>query len=235
MILLSVLRVLAAAVVVASMTGPVTFAQEVETELQITTKGNVTDVRVTGKGTYTDVIEEVLRLRQRGSDADEDVLGLIARERDSLPPPYYLEAARRSCQADPAAAFDWLSLYSVRARYDALRCTDETAMANVAGTLMALQFPECQARLQDRQLQLERVEATLARDDLFSGTSSPWWICSGGMSVIISQLDNATGDTPTGPESQADDWLKPASTWEAIRINLVVEGKASLEKHKAAR
>ena len=55
---------------------------------------------------------------------------------------------------DPEKASYIFALTGQRVRYDALRCTDETAKPGVQATIMSLQMPECKNMLSNRDLAL---------------------------------------------------------------------------------
>lgn len=184
---------------------------------------NTAEVQVGGDGTYSAVLAEVLALRNDATRTNDQIVAFITANRDSLPPPYYLEAVRRSCVSDPDAALAWLTLYSIRARYDAMRCTDASAIDNVQATIGWVNFHECASHLPAGKASFNASLAkTLADPDLFQSTASPWWICSGGSSL----LNKLSTDVPQGASQGPDvtladtDWLRPQSDWPAIQQKL---------------
>lgn len=189
----------------------------------ITQQGDVTHINIAGPGTFNAIVEEVLALRQRGADADPEILAMIEAGRETLPPPYYLEAFRRSCQTDVEAAREWIALYSIRSRYDGARCVDPTAMQGLQVALMALAAPECRTSdLTAAGKSLDTLERILEEETLFSSTASPWWICSNGMDAMMVALEGR----------QQDDWLKPETEWPSIREKILEDARASIAKHR---
>ncbi len=192
--------------------------------LEIQPQGNNTaNVYVAGDGTFSTILAQVLALRTDTTKTNDEIVAFIEANRNSLPPPYYLEAVRRTCVADPVAALAWLTLYSIRARYDAMRCTDDSASDNVEATLTWVQFRECASYLPAGRASFNASLAkTLAEPDLFQSTASPWWICSGG-TQLMNELTGKMSDGATqGPsETVADaEWLRPESDWPGIQQKL---------------
>lgn len=133
-----------------------------------------------------------------------------------LPPPFLLETARRLWEMDRRNdAFEWYSLALLRTRYDAGRCADPTAQqimlppiaANVAGGID-----------QSRPAFGEAGLRALARTDAFSGTASPWWVCSQGMAAIKAGLEKQSIEQSA--------WLKPQSEWNGLRASITRESTA---------
>lgn len=200
--------------------------------LEVQSNANVTNYTVAGDGTYRSVMNQVLALRADRQKSDQEVLLYIQQNRDNLPPPYFLEAMRRSCSSDPAAAWSWLNLYSIRARYDALRCVDPSAMDNVQAVLFELQAPECQSQLKSSHATITAgLSKMLSQADVFASKASPWWICSGGMGVIMQTLQSSpnegTASTSTVTDSQ---WLRPKAQWPTIQQKLIADFRKQLSR-----
>ena len=211
----------AAAMNAASATTAVPAATERTPTLSVEQQGKTTNIFVAGDDAYVGVIRKVQALRQDGR-TDSEMLSYIEQHRNDLPPPYYLEAVRRSCKADPKAALGWLALYALRSRYDAFRCTDETASSNVQATLVWLQVPECQAYLDlSRPSMQASFKVAAAQPDLFESRASPWWICSGGMGQITQGLEAQQSGKAAPSATNTAAWLRPESEWPAIRKKLL--------------
>jgi len=216
--------VLSGLLVASVLTPALSFGDDRTIHLEIQPQGdNTADVHVGGDGTYSVVLAEVLALRNDTTRTNDQIVAFITANRDSLPPPYYLEAVRRTCVSAPDAALAWLTLYSIRARYDAMRCTDATAIDNVQATIGWVNFRECASHLPAGQASFNASLAkTLAEPDLFQSAASPWWICSGGSSLLNKLSSDVPEGASQGPQvTVADaDWLRPESDWPAIQQNL---------------
>src|SRR5205085_11664757 len=172
--------------------------------------GRVTNVAIAGPA--IDVPRQVYaQIRQLPPSEDAAVIAWTKRHADQLPPVFLLEAARRQWTTDHAGAFEWYALGSLRARYDALRCTDRSAAQGIYALSGAA--PEVtQAIDAERDAYREAGLRALAREDLFAGRASPWWICSHGMAAM-----NAALSKRPLPQSQ---WLAAESEWPAMREKL---------------
>ncbi|HYD97984.1 MAG TPA: hypothetical protein VEH84_01255 [Alphaproteobacteria bacterium] len=139
---------------------------------------------------------------------DAAVAARIVAERDRLEPPYFYEAARRLLATDPNAALEWFAFGQLRARYDALRCADESA----GDFVFALpQIAPEVTRTAEANLPAYGAAGlrALARPELFVGTASPWWICARSRS--------AAERVAKGEPARASVWLKPEDEWPSIR------------------
>jgi hypothetical protein len=190
--------------------------------IEIETKGGLTNLSTGGDG-WGGVIKKVLALRQIPRDEDATVIAALTKNMDDLPPAYAYELARRLCVADPEKASYVFALAGQRMRYDAFRCTDETAKPGVQATIMSLQMPECKAMLSNVDLHLATLRKLRDAKEIFSSKASPWWICSHGMKAFAAAANKKTL-TPS-------DWLKPESEWPALQKQLKDNIDYTLEKH----
>jgi hypothetical protein len=190
--------------------------------IEIETKGAVTDV-TSGADGWSGIIKKVQALHQIPRDQDALVIAALTKNMDNLPPPYAYELARRLCISDPQRASDVFALAGQRMRYDALRCTDETAKSGVQLTLISLQMPECKAMLSNVDLHLASLRKLRDAKEAFASKASPWWICSHGMKAFGAAANKRT--------LAPSDWLKPESEWPAIRKQLKENIDYTIEKH----
>jgi hypothetical protein len=181
-------------------------------EIVIEKQGNVTNI-TTGASGWAGVIKAVQKLRTLPADKDPQVIDVLEKNMDALPPAYIYKLARRTCASDPDRAIYLLHLAGSRARYDAYRCVDTSAEAGVTATLMSLPMPECNA-LRDMSKTVAALKKLRdLKEELFSSTASPWGICSHGMAAIEAGLSHKTLAT--------SEWRKPESEWAAIRRKII--------------
>ena len=210
-------------------------AEDHTVQLVVEQQGNVTNAYVAGDGTYASVVKDILVLREQPIN-DTSILDRIVGNFNDLPPPYYLEAARRLCLRDADAARDWLTLYSTRARYDALRCTDPSAIETVRSALFTLQIPECQAAMSETEELVQALIRTANRPDLLASRASPWWICSSGMGLLQQELAKATGETLPPPSVVKESaWIRPEGEWPAVAAEVLAQLQYSIEKHTSKK
>lgn len=169
-------------------------------QLKSITQGNITNTFVVGAGSWAEMVASVQQLRNIPRDKDTEVLLSLTLKEKELPPIYLLEVARRTCEANPQQAINTFVLATTRMRFDALRCRDKSARGGVTMTLRSLQMPIC-ANLWTTEHMLVAYENIRERRDLFDYSSSPWWMCSHGMSAVMAATNNKT--------LERDDWLIP--------------------------
>jgi hypothetical protein len=191
-------------------------------QIEVETKGPITNYSIGADG-WSGVIKQIQALRQIPRDQDATVIATITKNLDNLPPPYAYEVARRACVSDPEMASYMFVLAGQRARYDALRCTDETAKSGVQVTIMSLQMPECKGVLSNWDLIAATLRKLRDAKEAFSSKASPWWICSHGMKAFGAALEKKT--------LTVSDWLKPESEWPAIQKQIRDNIDYTLDKH----
>jgi hypothetical protein len=191
-------------------------------QIEIETHGAITNLS-SGADGWSGIIKKVQALRQIPRDQDASVVAALTKNMDSLPPPYAYELARRLCVSDPQRASDVFAVAGQRMRYDALRCTDETAKPGVQATLMSLQMPECKDMLSNTDLHLTSLRKVRDAKEAFASKASPWWICSHGLKAFGAALEKKT--------LAPSDWLKPESEWPAIQKQIQDNIDYSIEKH----
>jgi hypothetical protein len=191
-------------------------------QIEIETNGPITNYS-SGADGWSGVIKKIQALRQIPRDQDATVIAAITKNMDNLPPPYAYEVARRACVSDPEMASYVFALAGQRVRYDAFRCTDETAKPGVQATIMSLQMPECKDTLSNWDLAAASLRKLRDAKEVFSSKASPWWICSHGLKAFGAALEKKT--------LTASDWLKPESEWPAIQKQIRDNIDYTLEKH----
>lgn len=211
--------ILATLITIALISAPAQ-AEQRQFKLAVQKQGNTTNVDIIGPGSYVSVIADIRRLRASSAPS----LTIIEKQRDALPPPFYLEAARQTCQLTRSKAQDWITLFQLRAAYDARRCQDPSAVAKIAETAVVLRAEECANLSGDDVERKASFRRVIAEDKIFSSTASPWWICSGGLQVLtwaLKQGEKAeAGEVLTIDDSQ---WLRPEAEWPAIEEKMRAE------------
>lgn len=138
--------------------------------------------------------------------SDPAVLKRLKSDTNNLPTPYLYELARRQAGTDPAASIRSYIVARTRMTYDALRCSDRSALEAVyawdrlmAGQLRYLFTPA--------YLNRETVDAALALEASMPAGNEPWWVCRSGMAQMTAAMGGKAGPLP----------LKAASEWPALR------------------
>ena len=216
------LRFTAAAAILMIAALPAASEQAPETpQIVIEQEGKVTKVSVGGGG-WEGVIEAVQKLRELPADKSAQVVDVLQKNMDALPPAYIYELARRTCTSDPDRAVYLFNLAGSRARYDAFRCVDETAQEGIAATLMSLPMPECKA-LGDTAKMVAALKKLRTSKEQFASTASPWWICSHGMAAVMAGLMNQSLAT--------SEWEKPKAEWDTAKREVVDGIDETINKH----
>ena len=172
---------------------------------------------VIGEGAWGDVLAEMGVIRQESRDRDREIAQQLYEARDTLPPGFLFEAARRYASFDPDQAVYVFFLARARTLYDGLRCLDSTAtnvlpiVTDMAGGDVAAYMNVSDdggsfANVTRMHNALERLQEN---GEAFSGQNSPWWVCSGSDSVFFAAVNEAVM-----PENE---WLKPRDTWANAR------------------
>jgi hypothetical protein len=190
-------------------------------QIVVEKQGNVTMVTTGGSG-WAGVIEAIQKLRALPADKNAQVIEALQKNMDALPPAYIYELARRTCTTDPERAIYLFHLAGSRARYDAFRCVDETALEGIEATLMSLPMPECKA-LADTSRMVAALKKLRGSQEQFSSTASPWWICSHGMAAVMAGLSNKSLTT--------SEWEKPQTEWDGVKRDIVDQMDYTIEKH----
>jgi hypothetical protein len=190
-------------------------------QVVVENQGNVTLIKTGGTG-WAGVIEAIQKLRALPADKDAQLIDVLQKNMDTLPPAYIYELARRTCASDPDRAIYLFDLAGARARYDAFRCVDETAQEGIAATIMSLPMPECKA-LADMSKTVAALKTLRASTEPFSSMAPPWWICSHGMAAVMAGLSNKT--------LAMSEWEKPQSEWAGIKRDIVEQMDYTVKKH----
>lgn len=138
---------------------------------------------------------------------------LLARYNE-LSPPFLYELARRTFPISKEEAVKWYFMGTIRARLDAVLCTDRTSAQGIS-FLPQMAF-EVGNFIQENSGISGKIGVDLLEgDDLMKGTASPWWICSHGMQAI--------GKAVQGENPKELTWLKPQAEWEDL-FNSILDG-----------
>jgi hypothetical protein len=159
-------------------------------------------------------MERLKRIRRRPASDAAAIAAWIAANRDKLPAPYLFELARRTFDADRAAATAWFALGAIRARYAAVRCTDRTARGYV-------RYLPVMAAVVARHASANRAAwgaaglRALATEPLFPDAPSPAWLCLSGVRAARMRRSGV----PIKPE----DFIAPRADWPRLQKQVRAE------------
>ena len=161
--------------------------------------------------------DELMRLHDN-PDGAAVIAELTPRLRD-VPPNYLYEYARRMFEVNAAEGFKWFWVGSVRARYDALRCTDTTSHQ---GALFLPQLtPDIVKAIQADEMAFARqIEPALAEEATFPVNTNPAWICVHGMKSYTALR---IGD-------KLPNWVISEWDWPAVRQKVRTDARISAAK-----
>lgn len=162
--------------------------------------------------------DALVRLHER-PDSEAVIAELAPRLRD-LPPGYIYEYARRMFEMNAAEGFKWFWVGTVRARYDALRCTDTTAHQGVLFLPQQLAPDIVKAIQADEMAYARLIEPALAEEATFPANTNPAWICVHGMKATTAIR---IGD-------KLPNWVVSEWDWPALRQKVRAEARISASK-----
>ncbi|MFZ2003958.1 MAG: hypothetical protein WB697_22665 [Stellaceae bacterium] len=174
--------------------------------------------------------QKVLAAIVRQPMSDNDIIvPWIEQNADRLEPLLLMELVRRTFDQSPADALEWFAVGYTRAVYDAKRCEDPTAGADLTLPLFGLTGRPFTSYLRSHPDDYAAAEQrALSRADLFSDEVSPAWICGHGLS--------AYGQAITGKQEQLQ--IKPREKWPALQEGLRAQMQAAVRQalvHQATR
>ncbi|WP_421792127.1 hypothetical protein [Hyphobacterium sp.] len=176
---------------------------------------------VIGQSAWGEVLSEVGLLRAEPASRDREIAERLYSVRDTIPPAFLYESARRFASFNPDQSVYVFLLARARTIYDARRCVDSTAVhglpvmtdmagAEVAALMNITTDGQITPRTQRMQAALDRL---LSSNDIFNSTASPWWICSGSDSAYYAAANNAAM-----PQAE---WLKGEALWPDIQQSVI--------------
>lgn len=142
-----------------------------------------------------------------------------------MPPMFLALLSRRLFDQSPAEALEWFAVSYARALYDAQRCSDPTAGADLVLPLMAIAGqPLVSYRLSHPDENAAAEQRALARKDLFADNVSPMWICVHGLAAMQQQLTGKPAPYP----------VKPADQWPPLQQRVRDTITADINRERAA-
>jgi hypothetical protein len=158
--------------------------------------------------------EVLLGVQKIPPTEDRAVIDWVKDHFTVLPPSYIYDASQRLWRHDRDTALEWFAIGSLRARYDAFRCKDETSRQGIL--ILPSLAPDISKNIDAHRAAFgEAGLRALRREDVFSDAVSPMWICLHGMRAI----NEAIQGRPLNPADQ----IYPASEWPGIRERLRAE------------
>lgn len=172
---------------------------------------------VVGQYAWGELLAEMGTLRGEAASRDREIAEQLYAARNTIPPGMLFESARRYAAFDPEQAVYVFLLARARTLYDALRCVDSTAtegipvITDMAGNEVAALMNINEegggaARTERMQRALQRL---LDSGEIFTGTFSPWWICSASDSAFFAAVNEAA--------MPQDEWLKQQAVWPTVQ------------------
>lgn len=152
------------------------------------------------------------------SDSARVVVELTPRLKN-VPASYLYEYARRVFEADTAAGFRWYWVAQIRARYEAQRCSDQSAHQGVA-YLGALADNVIKAIAADRVAFAATINGALNEETLFPLVTNSYWICMHGIKAYAAAMT----------QQNMQNWLIPQADWPALRAKLRADAQAAAAK-----
>lgn len=179
--------------------------------LQSEVEEGVISVFVVGQGAFGDVFIEATMMNGLPRERDAEIASRVWQERDTVAPVFLMEAARRYASYAPEQALYAYFLARMRIIYDARRCVDSTALQTV-DLVDQLAQADIAPLMTDAEMVHAQLSAVYSSGEAFTGSASPWWICSSGDSAFYAAQNGAT--------LTRDEWLKLESQWPAIRDSM---------------
>lgn len=146
---------------------------------------------------------------------DAATLAWLSENIRTLPSVYLYDLARRAFLHDRDKGATWFVVGAIRARYDALRCTDKSARSGLS--FLPSMAPDVAQYVQADKATAQRALARAFRwEETFPADNSPEWICRHGSKSYGAAL---AGKLFT-------DWLVPAAQWPELRREVLEKAKA---------
>jgi len=161
--------------------------------------------------------DELMRLHDN-PDGAAVIAELTPRLKD-VPPAYLYEYARRVFEVNAAEGFKWFWVAQVRARYDALRCTDTTAHQGVLA-LPELASNVVKAIQADELASARQIEPAMAEETTFPANTNPAWICVHG----------AKASTAIRIGDKLPNWVISEWDWSSLRQKVRADARISASK-----
>ena len=149
---------------------------------------------------------DFLKFQERPMDDNSEIIPWLKRNIYNLDPPYIYELSRRTLIYDQREAFTWFWVAGLRSRYDAFRCTDETARSALS-TLPQIAREVAVAMKTDEETAIQAITEALEWEKEFPAATDPSWVCLHGLAAIQASLAN----------QDLRDRLIPQEEWSQIR------------------
>jgi hypothetical protein len=163
-------------------------------------------------------------LYRRPESANEEIVSRLRPQLDRLTYPYLYEYARRVAATAPEDAIVVFWRAGIRARYDALRCTDQTARQGtsfwpslVPKVVELLRSPAYKDR--SRELLLRAADL----EERANISYEPSTICFHGMAAMQAGLENR----------QLENWHIPRGEWPKIHEQVLANARHSADRPRS--
>lgn len=155
---------------------------------------------------------------------DDEVINLIKPTIESTTYPYLYEYAIRIASKEPENAIIIFSRAGIRARYDAMRCSDATARQGISFWPRLAQNVKDIAKKEPYSSQIDSymekaIELEVAAFPNYKD-QKPSTVCFHGMNAVIAGLN----------KQEYKDWYIPEDKWKVTFDELVENARKSLNK-----
>lgn len=178
------------------------------------------NILVVGQDAFGDVFQEVSLLHGLERDRDAEIAARVWEERNNTPPIFLMEGARRYASYAPEQALYTYFLARMRIIYDAMRCVDSTVYQTVE-IVDQLAQADIAPLMTDAEMVRAQLSEVYSSGEVFTGTHSPWWMCSSGDSAFHAAQNDAT--------MTRNEWLKLERSWGEARDTLNRNMLANIE------
>jgi hypothetical protein len=196
-------------------------AQAVRPQVEQHSAGAVTELHVGGPGSWGEVTASLQKLLADRSRA-AGVPAPSAAERDALPPPLLLERGYRVLKADRKQGHYLIALAKMRMRWDGLQCKDPTAPQGMIVVQLMIHDAGVDPGSEpgDQADGVQMMKKILDEGTVFTGTTSPWWLCSNGLDAIGAGVQGGKLDESVWRISPAERTAKRKELEDAYRTAL---------------
>jgi len=160
-------------------------------------------------------------LYRKPESANEEIVSRLRPQLDQLTYPYLYEYARRVASTDPDDAIVVFWRAGIRARYDALRCTDQTARQGIS--FWPSLVPKVVELLRSPAYKERSRELLLRAADLEERANisyEPSTICFHGVAAMKAGLENR----------QLENWHIPRTEWLKVHEEVLASARKSASR-----
>ncbi|MFD2208083.1 tetratricopeptide repeat protein [Kiloniella antarctica] len=158
-----------------------------------------------------------LNVANQPASEDEAVIRLVKNNINQIYTTYIYEMVRRLFKTAPDEAVIWYMTAAIRARYDAYRCTDETARQGISYWPRYVQEVREYLAGKSDKVRKDVMLKAIKRAKEISLDVSPEWICFHGIKGVEATMNG----------KKLQNWMVPKEQWPTV-LDMIV--KASTPK-----